>query len=175
MWNVALSYRHRLVISSEPNIHHYSEVTWIPWCRSQSTGILTVCLTVKANNKWHNNKCPFNVKVIHRFLQRASFSENVSMSWRHHDFAFIDIAVHITAFTLQRLLLLLTPFKQQFINFQRLHQLCIMSIKVLIFSCDQAALWMVFSGRLAVCHTFLTMFPSSYHHEIFRSYHQGPE
>ena len=27
---------------------------------------------------------------------------------------------------------------------------------------------------LSVCHTFLTMFPSSYHHEIFRSYHQGP-
>ena len=27
------------------------------------------------------------------------------------------------------------------------------------------------SVRLPVCHTFLTMFPSSYHHEIFRSYH----
>ena len=43
-----------------------------------------------------------------------------------------------------------------------------------IFSCDQAALWMVFSVRLSVCHTFLSMFPSSYHHEIFRSYHIGP-
>ena len=50
----------------------------------------------------------------------------------------------------------------------------------LIFSCDQAALWMVQSVRLSVCpsvrpsvcHTFLTMFPSSYHHEIFRSYYQ---
>ena len=53
-----------------------------------------------------------------------------------------------------------------------------------IFSCDQAALWMVQSVRLSVhpsvrpsvcpsvCHTFLTMFPSSYHHEIFRSYYQ---
>ena len=52
------------------------------------------------------------------------------------------------------------------------------------FSCDQAALWMVQSVRLSVrlsvcpsvrpsvCHTFLTMFPSSYHHEIFRSYYQ---
>ena len=33
------------------------------------------------------------------------------------------------------------------------------------------------SVRLSVClsirHTFLTLFPSSYHHEIFRSYHQG--
>ena len=29
------------------------------------------------------------------------------------------------------------------------------------------------SVRLSVCHTFLTMFPSSYHHEIFRSYHHG--
>ena len=57
-----------------------------------------------------------------------------------------------------------------------------------VFSCDQAALWMVQSVRpsvclsvrpsvrlsvcLSVCHTVLTMFPSSYHHEIFRSYYQ---
>ena len=49
-----------------------------------------------------------------------------------------------------------------------------------IFSCDQAALWMVQSVclsvcpsvRPSVCHTFLTMFPSSYHYEIFRSYYQ---
>ena len=47
-----------------------------------------------------------------------------------------------------------------------------------VFSCDQAALWMVQSVRLSVrpslsvCHTFLTMFPSSYHHEIFMSYYQ---
>ena len=81
------------------------------------------------------------------------------------------------------------------IKFQFLSILC-------VFSCDQAALWMVFSVRLSVCpsvrlsvclsvcpsvrlsvcpsvrlsvcHTFLTMFPSSYHHEIFRSYHIGP-
>ena len=30
------------------------------------------------------------------------------------------------------------------------------------------------SVRLSVRHTFLTMFPSSYRHEIFRSYHHGP-
>ena len=45
-----------------------------------------------------------------------------------------------------------------------------------IFSCDQAALWMVQSVCLSVCpsvrHIFLTMFPSSYHHDIFRSYYQ---
>ena len=45
-----------------------------------------------------------------------------------------------------------------------------------IFSCDQAALWMVQSVcpsvRPSVRHTFLTMFPSSNHHEIFRSYYQ---
>ena len=28
------------------------------------------------------------------------------------------------------------------------------------------------SVRLSVCHTFLTMFPSSDHHEIFKSYYQ---
>ena len=50
----------------------------------------------------------------------------------------------------------------------------------IFFSCDQAALQMVFSVclsvRPSVClsvrHTFLTMFSSSYHHEIFRSYYQ---
>ena len=46
-----------------------------------------------------------------------------------------------------------------------------------VFSCDQVALWMVQSVRLfvcpSVCHTFLTMFPLSYHHEIFRSYYQS--
>ena len=31
------------------------------------------------------------------------------------------------------------------------------------------------SVRLSVCHTFFTMFPSSYHHEIFRSYYHGQE
>ena len=46
----------------------------------------------------------------------------------------------------------------------------------LFFSCDQAALWMVqsvcpsvrLSVRLSVCHTFLTMFPSSHHPIIIK-------
>ena len=58
-------------------------------------------------------------------------------------------------------------------------------LPVSFISCDQAALQMVFSVRLSVrlsvcpsvrlsvCHTFFTMFPSSYHHEIFRSYYHG--
>ena len=45
-----------------------------------------------------------------------------------------------------------------------------------VFSCDQAALWKVqsvcLSVCLSVCHTFLIMFPSSYHHEMFRMYYQ---
>ena len=55
----------------------------------------------------------------------------------------------------------------------------------IVFSCDQAAIWLVQSVRLSVrpsvrpsvclsvCHTFFTMFPSSFHHEIFRSYYHG--
>ena len=43
-----------------------------------------------------------------------------------------------------------------------------------VLSCDQAALRthlsVRLSVRLSVCHTFVTMFLSSYHHEIFRSY-----
>ena len=55
---------------------------------------------------------------------------------------------------------------------------------IIFLSCDQAALWMVQSVRpsvclyvclsacLSVCDAFFTMFPSSYRHEIFRSYYQ---
>ena len=46
---------------------------------------------------------------------------------------------------------------------------------LLIFSCDQAALRTLLSVRLSVppsvCYTFFTMFLSSYHPEIFRSYY----
>ena len=41
-----------------------------------------------------------------------------------------------------------------------------------IFSCDQAAVWLVLSVCPSVRHTFFTMFPSSYHPEIFRTYNQ---
>ena len=45
-----------------------------------------------------------------------------------------------------------------------------------LFSCDQAALWTIQSVCPSVClcvrHTFLAMFPSLYHHEVFRSYYQ---
>ena len=48
---------------------------------------------------------------------------------------------------------------------------------VLIFSCDQLSSYMTGSVRPSVrpsvCHTFFTMFPSSYHHEIFRIYYHG--
>ena len=44
-----------------------------------------------------------------------------------------------------------------------------------VFSCDQAALRrplpVCLSACLSVCHTFFTMFLSSYHHEIFSSYY----
>ena len=41
--------------------------------------------------------------------------------------------------------------------------------------CPSVRLSVCLSVRLSVCHTFLTMFPSSYHHEIFRSYYQWPK
>ena len=60
-----------------------------------------------------------------------------------------------------------------------LHGICCMCLLPCqdhpVFSCDQAALWMVFSVCPSVCHTFFTMFPSSYHHEILRSYCQWPK
>ena len=52
----------------------------------------------------------------------------------------------------------------------------------MIFSCEQAVLRTLFpsvrpsvrvSVRPSACHTFFTITPSSYHHEIFRSHYQG--
>ena len=54
-------------------------------------------------------------------------------------------------------------------------QCILLYITWLLISCDQAALWMVFSIRLSIRHTFLIIFPSSYHHEIFRGYFQWPK
>ena len=45
----------------------------------------------------------------------------------------------------------------------------------LLAATKQLYKWYFPSVRLSVCHTFLTMFPSSYHHEIFRSYYQWPK
>ena len=42
----------------------------------------------------------------------------------------------------------------------------------MIFTCNQAALRTLLSVCPSVCHTFFTMFLSSYHHEIFRSNYQ---
>ena len=41
-----------------------------------------------------------------------------------------------------------------------------------LFSCEQAARWMVQFIRPSVHHTFFTLFPSWCHHEIFRNYYQ---
>ena len=40
------------------------------------------------------------------------------------------------------------------------------------FSCDQAALRTLLSVQPSVCPKFFTLFPSLYHHEIFRSVYQ---
>ena len=60
-------------------------------------------------------------------------------------------------------------------NFQTL-KLLVLTMNV-ILSCNQAFYeWFSPSVCLSicpsVCHTFLTLFPSSYHHEIFRTYYQ---
>ena len=44
-----------------------------------------------------------------------------------------------------------------------------------LFSSQYTCVFSKMSVRLSVCHTFLTMFPSSYHLEIFRSYYQWPK
>ena len=83
---------------------------------------------------------------------------------------------------------LIQSYLIQYAHSDLISDFSIFSIHSVIFSCDQAAIWLVqsvclsvcLSVRLSVClsvcpsvcHTFLTMFPSSYHHEIFKSnYH----
>ena len=46
--------------------------------------------------------------------------------------------------------------------------------KYAISDCPFICLSVCLSVCPSVRHTFLTMFPSSYHHEILRSYHHGP-
>ena len=46
------------------------------------------------------------------------------------------------------------------------------SIWIFLASTKQLYEWFSPSVRLSVHHTFLTMFPSSYHHKIFMSYYQ---
>ena len=58
--------------------------------------------------------------------------------------------------------------------------LCTKSLKVVFLAATkQLYKWyfpsVCLSVCLSVCHTFLTMFLSSYHHEIFRSYYQWPK
>ena len=45
-------------------------------------------------------------------------------------------------------------------------------LHVFLAATKQLYEWYFLSVCLSVCHTFLTMFPSSYHHKIFRSYYQ---
>ena len=47
------------------------------------------------------------------------------------------------------------------------------SYDVFLAATKQLYDWFSPSVRLSVYHTFFTMFPSSYHHEIFRSYYHG--
>ena len=44
----------------------------------------------------------------------------------------------------------------------------------LVFSCDQAALWMVFSVRLSVCPSVTPFWLCSHHRIIMKFYHIGP-
>ena len=48
------------------------------------------------------------------------------------------------------------------------------ALAISLLSCDQAAYRTLLSVCLSVCLTFFTMFPSSYHHEIFRTYYHWP-
>ena len=63
---------------------------------------------------------------------------------------------------------------QFFANFSNLSAYI---LSILLAATKQLYKWyfpsVCLSVRLSVCHTFFTMFPSSYHHEIFRSYYHG--
>ena len=53
---------------------------------------------------------------------------------------------------------------------------CILAVRLelrFLAATKQLYKWYFPSVCLSVCHTFFTMFPSSYHHEIFMSYYHG--
>ena len=89
-----------------------------------------------------------------------------------HDSIYECISCNIHHSNTERYLL---PYYASFVEYKWNYHKSI-SVIMDIFSCDQAALWMVQSvrpsDRLSVRHTFLTMLPSSYHHEMFRNYYQ---
>ena len=113
-------------------------------------------------------------------------------NWINSLYAYLFIYLLLLLFFLFFLLLYSKKNRSQDYHIEAWTNCCCFAGNIFkcIFSWDQAALWMVFSVRLyvrpsvrpsvcpsvrlSVCHTFLTMFPSSYHHEIFRSYHIGP-
>ena len=59
-----------------------------------------------------------------------------------------------------------------FVRFRGIRQRYIRTVLYFLAATKQLYEWFFPSLCLSVCHTFLTMFPSSYHHEIFRSYYQ---
>ena len=68
------------------------------------------------------------------------------------------------------------PYRNaDYVKTLEIRMLLVFSVTIPCFSCDQVALWMGqsfrLSGRLSVRDTFLTMLPSTYHHDIFASYY----
>ena len=86
------------------------------------------------------------------------YNNNVSQSWK-----FQRVHVHV----LHSILHWNFTLHGSHIRFMQIR-----SRHMIFISCDQAALRTLLSVRPSVCHTFFTMFPSSYHHEIFRSDYQ---
>ena len=66
-----------------------------------------------------------------------------------------------------------TLWEWQRINGSSLY--CIHTCWQFLAATKQLYKWYFPSVCPSVCHTFLTMFPLSYHHEIFRSYYQWPK
>ena len=87
-------------------------------------------------------------------------------------FPYISVAVYCTS----------RPIRSCRAIFCRLHfkikchkhyiRVCVLLQHIFLAATKQLYEWFSPSVRLSVRHTFLTMFPSSYHHEIYRSYYQ---
>ena len=141
---------------------NYREVTYfsIPWCDILSSTVM-----------WHT----FHCRDVTYFSQPWCDILSTTLMW--HTLHCRDV----TYFPLAWCDILFTTVMRHTFNYWDVTYFplpwCDILQEISFFSCDQAALQMVFSVRLSVCpsvrHTFFTMFPSSYHHEIFRSYYHG--
>ena len=121
-------------------------------CRPQMGPMLAPCYQ---GHLW----CALSCSINHSLHVAIHFLVYADM----HGFLFSCMSIDIAV----RVYILLRKTRFNFLQrFGKKH--------MILAATKQLREWYFLSVCLSVCHTFLTMFPSPYHHEIFRNYSQWP-